>query len=82
MNQAMKDAINKIPPERHGTHAFPQPYQECKPDMHGMSLRDYFAAKTLSAMVTATETHSWRSRKDVADRCYLMADAMIEARQE
>lgn len=76
MNQAMKDAINKVPPERHGDHIFLEPYQD------GMSLRDYFAAKTLQAIVTAVETYSPWVQKEVADRCYLMADAMIEARQK
>ena len=48
---------------------------------HGMTLRDYFAAKAMQA---------WESRKDLddisdvakAERFYELADAMLKARTE
>lgn len=49
---------------------------------HGMSLRDYFAAKALSAVVGAImpqECHRW-SVADFADEAYKLADAMLAER--
>ena len=40
----------------------------------GMSLRDYFAAKAMAEM-------SWRYRKESAESCYSIADAMLAARK-
>jgi hypothetical protein len=46
----------------------------------GMTLRDYFAAKAMQAMVTDP---SWQGGtcKTVASVAYEMADAMLKARQ-
>lgn len=50
---------------------------------HGMSLRDYFAAKALPGLLSAImvdECHNWLP-SDFAQKAYLMADAMLEARK-
>ena len=46
----------------------------------GMTLRDYFAAKLMSRMLdkTSSATENWY--EDSAKKCYLMADAMMKAR--
>jgi len=44
----------------------------------GMTLRDYFAAKAMQAMLsTVTEANS----KDIAHIAYKMADSMLDARK-
>lgn len=43
----------------------------------GMSLRDYFAAKWLTTIVT----HEPTDADEVARVCYVMADAMLRARE-
>ena len=42
---------------------------------HGMTLRDYFAAKAMQAMLNDTTIY-----ENVAKYAYKMADAMMEAR--
>jgi hypothetical protein len=44
----------------------------------GMTLRDYFAAKAIIAYHADGE---FSSCEDVANWCYRLADAMLEARQ-
>lgn len=46
----------------------------------GISIRDYFAAKAMEAMV-ATEYGSQVTCKKWAEEAYEMADAMIKARE-
>jgi len=45
---------------------------------HGMSLRDYFAAKAMQGMCARV---NW-SDADVAARAYSMADAMLKASEQ
>lgn len=51
----------------------------------GMSLRDYFAAKAMNAIVSAvTAAGAARTPEDaqvIASASYLVADAMLKARQ-
>jgi hypothetical protein len=47
----------------------------------GMTLRDYFAAKAMQAMMTAGYWN-WKEPKEDSDRCYAQADAMLKARSE
>ncbi|WP_207000655.1 hypothetical protein [Trinickia mobilis] len=52
---------------------------EAKRLAHGMTLRDYFAAKALAGMIIS---HGHRfSAKEDAGRCYAIADAMLCARE-
>jgi hypothetical protein len=60
--------------------AFPAMHFDLADNEHGMTLRDYFAAKALQA---------FESRQDLddipafnkANRCYRIADAMLKARE-
>lgn len=53
--------------------AFPMPYN----GFEGMSLRDYFAAAAMQAILSEAETF-WEG---VAPLAYQYADAMLEARK-
>ena len=46
----------------------------------GMDLRDYFAAKALQGFCADPE-FSWDSNEQLAERVYVIADAMMDARQ-
>jgi hypothetical protein len=57
--------------------------------IHGMSLRDYFAAKALAGELAAQDGDTvgyWSNSNEnlaaLAQRCYLIADAMLKAREE
>jgi hypothetical protein len=47
----------------------------------GMSLRDYFAAKAMTGLLTAEIVGEY-SNEHVAEISYRIADAMLKARQE
>ena len=47
--------------------------------MNEVTLRDYFAAKAMQAMLTASD--DWRESR-IAELAYEMADAMIETREQ
>jgi hypothetical protein len=68
------------------------PYQEVLPDgmanltpQRGMTLRDYFAAKAMTGLVTGNRYKVGMSElpetKQYADKAYAIADAMLRARQ-
>ena len=63
--------------------AFPglHPSKECHYQDAGMTLRDYFAAKAMQAILT---NHKIEDCDDfvVANCAYQMADAMLEARKK
>jgi hypothetical protein len=48
------------------------------PDQEGMTIRDYFAAK---AMQTILETDGGKANEAIASLSYIMADAMLRARE-
>lgn len=57
---------------------------EIKVRNDGMTLRDYFAAKALPAYMTYITTQGVmlsRSHEEIATECYLIAAAMLKARQ-
>jgi hypothetical protein len=60
----------------------PKNQGEAKRLAEGMTLRDYFAAKAMQGLITATitPTTAW-SPDDVAETAYRMADAMLKARE-
>ena len=65
-----------------GGPAFPAPAGRLTPITdQGMTLRDYFAAKAMQAVLT---NHKLEDCDDdvVAKHCYQMADFMLKARQE
>jgi len=63
-----------------GGPAFPglHPSKECHFQDAGMTLRDYFAAKAIIAYHADGE---FSPCEDVANWCYRLADAMLEARE-
>jgi hypothetical protein len=63
-------------------NAFPNPHRT---DMLGMTLRDYFAAKTVTWFLTELMAEDMLddpalTRQFAAEHAYKMADAMMEAR--
>jgi len=51
---------------------------------HGMTLRDYFAACSITALVAVAEWRDdeWRNLDDAAAHAYAMADAMLKEREK
>jgi hypothetical protein len=67
-----------------GGRAFPHSY-EVMPDIethihHGMTLRDYFAAKAMQGFIACPNTRG--EPNDIAEWCYTMADAMLAERSK
>jgi hypothetical protein len=62
--------------------AFPTVFLDFIPkDEHqGMDLRDYFAAKALHGLLAAEQVGEY-SNEHVAEISYVIADAMMEARE-
>ena len=48
----------------------------------GMSLRDYFAAKAMQALITAPNVRPMIEDGEVSGWAYKMADAMLKAREQ
>jgi hypothetical protein len=60
------------------TQAFPNPHRT---DMTGMTMRDYFAAKAMQALIIANGPAPQGGWPTYAERtAYLVADAMLKAR--
>ena len=55
--------------------AFPDEYQ------NGMTLRDYFAAKAMQGLFSCGKAHDEHTAHVTAKASYLMADAMLKARE-
>jgi len=50
---------------------------------YGMTLRDYFAAKAMQADYSAVQMKGkCELYSDIAERAYIVADAMLKARQQ
>ena len=64
--------------ERTYEPAFPQHPERCWADQQGMSLRDYFAAKAITALI---ERYECELPSVLAIEAYDIADAMLEARK-
>jgi hypothetical protein len=63
------------------TPAFPTPLQhnDWREDYPGMTLRDYFAAKAMQALLAKADSYmGWDT---IPADAYEMADAMLKARQ-
>ncbi len=82
-----------FPSDKHGGSAFPFSIEFDNPDgskcvaySHGMTLRDYFAAKAMQGLLAGSPSTlsalSDRTNSDgsVSDVAYKMADAMLKAR--
>ena len=51
------------------------------PENTGMSLRDYFAAKAMQALLSDSDWRQDMDFKDTAFAAYRQADAMLKARE-
>jgi hypothetical protein len=49
---------------------------------HGMTLRDYFAAKAMEAIITRTDNRLTTTLEFVGGKAYQFADAMMKAREQ
>lgn len=79
--------------QNNGGPAFPHSAKLVAPDTYehltngGMSLRDYFAAKAMAAIVRRWDGHSFGGGpdspqyKELAEDAYHIADAMLRARE-
>ena len=61
--------------------AFPAMHFDLADNEHGLTMRDYFAAKAMTGLLTAEIVGEY-SNEHVAEIAYLIADAMLKARQE
>ena len=66
--------MNNIP-------AFPANHFDLGATEHGMTLRDYFAAKAMQAMMSRPEHAHFAGSTHYAEASYVMADAMMKARE-
>lgn len=67
------------------TPAFPTQesrYPDHPPATMGMTLRDYFAAKTLQGMMASPDLSFTSTAENFANRAYIMADAMLIERSK
>ncbi len=67
--------------EPHLQPAFPAMHFDLAPDEHGITMRDYFAAKAMTGLLTAEIVGEY-SNDHVAEISYRIADAMLKARNE
>ena len=67
-----------------GGPAFPglHPSKECTYKDSGMTLRDYFAAKAMQAIVVDTMKATSGDAERAARNAYVIADWMLQAREE
>lgn len=80
-----KQLIDNMERDDGGT-AFPLPVQNGEVDYEGMTLRDYFAAKAMSAMITTAAcpclTGLDSVRFETAKGAHEIADAMLQERSK
>ena len=67
--------------------AFPRPSSEAhQHGMHspqeGMTLRDYFAAKAMQPIKSQAIDYAKAEANDMARKAYMIADAMLKAREQ
>ena len=62
-----------------GGPAFPAHHFDLAEGEHGMTLRDYFAAKAMQGMLSGKLINT--KTAVIAQDCYAMADAMLKARE-
>ena len=73
---------------RDGGPAFPANHYDLAAGEHGMTLRDYFAAQAMQALITGLISHPDRAKDWLESelwapqQAYAVADAMLSARKE
>jgi hypothetical protein len=74
--------------KKDGGWAFPTDHSadaECTNITGGMTLRDYFAAKAMAALMSWHGEDAWKTIRPfevIAKEAYTQADAMLEARKQ
>ena len=74
--------------ERNGGPAFPANHYDLSADERGMTLRDYFAAQAMQALITGLISQPERAKDWLESelwapqQAYNVADAMLDARKE
>ena len=70
--------------QENGGYAFPRLARDAWDDFCGMTLRDYFAAKAMQALLADYMKASTKTPHEIvktsAEACYVVADAMLAAR--
>ena len=61
--------------------AFPAMHYDLADNEHGMTLRDYFAAKAMMALIAHPDSDGDKPPSVFAKTAYVMADAMLKARE-
>lgn len=67
---------------KHGWPAFPYEHYHLLQDEHGITMRDYFAAKAMQVFCEGLRTDGVSTPDIVAGAAYQVADAMLKAREE
>ena len=62
--------------------AFPAMHYDLADNEHGMTMRDYFAAKAMQGSIAGTPHNVDIEPTELATWCYIMADRMLKARGE
>lgn len=70
-----------------GGHAFPAMHFDLRDNEHGMTLRDYFAAKAMQGLLSSigewsAGTPDLEFSDSVASDAYWIADSMLKARSK
>ena len=61
--------------------AFPAMHYDLADNEHGLTMRDYFAAKAMMALIAHPDSDGDKPPSVFAKTAYVMADAMLKARQ-
>ena len=61
--------------------AFPAMHFDLADNEHGMTLRDYFAAKAMQGFAAMSDVDGFSSVEKMAEMSYKWADAMLKVRQ-
>jgi hypothetical protein len=62
--------------------AFPAMHYDLADNEHGLTMRDYFAAKAMQGFAAMSDVDGFPSVKEMAKMSYKWADAMLKARGE
>ena len=62
--------------------AFPAMHYDLADNEHGLTMRDYFAAKAMMALIAHPDSDGDKPPSVFAKTAYVMADAMLKARGE
>jgi hypothetical protein len=61
--------------------AFPAMHYDLADNEHGLTMRDYFAAKAMQPINSQAIDYAKAEASDMARKAYMIADAMLKARE-